>query len=62
VRNLSPNNAEEDLIKNFLIEVMPMQSEKIIEDAKKAILDFEVSTKLVKENKVIGLITPPAHS
>ena len=39
-----------------------MQSEKIIEDAKKAILDFEVSTKLVKGDKIIGLITPPAHS
>jgi hypothetical protein len=33
---------------------------KIIEEAKKAIFDFDQNSKTIKEDKVIGLITPPA--
>lgn len=54
---------DEDFIKNFLIDVMPQQSKKIIDEAQKAILEFDLSAKITvhAEDKAIGLITPPAH-
>ena len=34
--------------------------DKIIQEAKKAIFDFDQNSKPIKEDKVIGLVTPPA--
>jgi len=41
---------------------MPNISSKAVEDAKQAIYDFDLSAAKISEDKIIGLITPPAHT
>ena len=52
----------EDVIKNFFNDVMPIVSSKAVEEAKQAIFDFDLSAAKISEEKIIGLITPPAHT
>jgi len=41
---------------------MPIVSSKVVEEAKQAIFDFDLSAAKLSEEKIIGLITPPAHT
>ena len=52
----------EDVIKGFFNDVMPIVSSKAVEEAKQAIFDFDLSAARISEEKVVGLITPPAHT
>jgi len=52
----------EDVIKGFFNDVMPIVSSKAVEEAKQAILDFDLSAANISEEKIVGLITPPAHT
>ena len=42
--------------------MMPIVSSKVVEEARQAIFDFDLSAAKISEDKVIGLITPPAHT
>ena len=52
----------EEVIKSFFNDVMPIVSSNIVEEAKQAIFDFDLSAAKISEEKIIGLITPPAHT
>jgi hypothetical protein len=41
---------------------MPIVSSKAVEEAKQAIFDFDLSAQKFSEEKLVGLITPPAHT
>lgn len=58
------NNSQnyEDTIKSFFNDVMPIMSSRAVEEAKQAIFDFDLSAAKISDDKIIGLITPPAHT
>ena len=51
--------AEDCVIRDFLADVLPSQSQSVVEAAQRAIMEFDLTTKSLNQP---GLVTPPAHS